>query len=191
MLKCLKTIWIWWYLKNTNNAVALRIKWHATSVTGAHADKEHTIPAHTWASRFVSGHLSSEKARILPSLGFMKMKPLSLSLSAVVLQPPNSMQVEMTNLLGFSLIFLSLQDSKNSVIISSKASRVGAPINTSSIFFSKRLQHFSHLRFPSERKLKKSEAEHIPWLKQLYLNLPQWQITVNRYLSSWWTSHWW
>ena len=63
-------------------------------MAGAHAAREDTIPAHTWASRLVDGRLSSEKAQILPSFGFMKMNPLSLSLSADILQPPNSMQVE-------------------------------------------------------------------------------------------------
>ena len=76
-------------------------------VDGAQADKLLTIPDHTWASRLVVGRLSSENALTLPSLGLMKMKPLSLSLSAEILQSPNSTQVEMKNLLGFSLIFLA------------------------------------------------------------------------------------
>ena len=81
--------------------VALRIRGHATFVAEAHAAREATIPDHTWASFFVVGCFNSEKALILFSLGLMKINPLSLSLSAEILQPPNSMTVEIKNLLGF------------------------------------------------------------------------------------------
>ena len=65
-------------------------------MAGAHADRDDTIPAHTWASRLVDGRLSSEKALIIPSFCLMKMNPLSFNLSDEILQPPNSTQVEIT-----------------------------------------------------------------------------------------------
>ena len=120
-------------------------------MAGAHEAKEATIPDHTWHSFFVVGLFNSENALTLFSLGFIKTKPLSWSLSAEIRHPPNSITVDIMNLLGFNLMFFALQDFKNSAIISSKAGRVGAPIITSSMFFRSLSQHLAHLRSPSER----------------------------------------